>query len=284
MGRRASSLGKLDRRERDMASAHAKRWVTALVAIPILLLLIAKGGRISVTLLVALVTTLSLLEYFSLVLPDDGTAVKGGGLVVGLVLVLAMSWVGTKAVPVLLVAAFLIFTVICLFNFNSLSVLATLSRQMSGLLYIPFMLGHLILIRDWPQGVTWVFFLLAVVFAGDTAAFYVGRVMGRHKLAPRVSPGKTVEGAIGGLAASVIVGILFRKYCFPEFGLGGWIVLVFGLGALGQTGDLFESMLKRSVDVKDSGWVMPGHGGLLDRIDGLIFAAPGLYYWRTYLL
>jgi phosphatidate cytidylyltransferase len=93
-----------------------------------------------------------------------------------------------------------------------------------------------------------------------------------------------VEGALGGLAANLLIGVLFKKYCFPEFSWGYWIALIIVMGALGQVGDLFQSMLKRSVRLKDSGKIFPGHGGLLDRIDALLFAAPALYYFKTYLL
>ena len=159
-----------------------------------------------------------------------------------------------------------------------------LYKQILGFVYIPFLLGHLILIRGWGKGITWMFFLMAVVIAGDTAAYYVGKASGRHKLAPSISPGKTMEGALGGLAGNLLIGIMFKMCCFSEFGWGGWIALVIVVGVSGQAGDLFESMLKRSVRLKDSGKILPGHGGLLDRIDALLFSAPTLYYFKTYLL
>jgi phosphatidate cytidylyltransferase len=156
--------------------------------------------------------------------------------------------------------------------------------QVTGLVYVPFLLGHLILIRDWNKGIIWAFFVLAVLFAGDTAAYYVGKAFGRHKLSPNISPGKTVEGALGGLAANLLVGLLFKTWWLPELPWSFCVGLVVLLGVVGQVGDLVESMLKRSVDSKDSGGVLPGHGGVLDRVDGLLFAAPALYYFKTYLL
>jgi phosphatidate cytidylyltransferase len=268
-----------------MTSAHAKRWVTALVAIPVLVLLVGIGGPIAFSLLVAAAAAAGLLEYYGLLLSGETGAVKLAGIAVGLALLASFFTGELRIIPVLLVVTFLGSAMLCLATFNpQTSVAEMLFKPISGLIYVPFMLGHLILIRDWDQGVTWTFFLLAVVFAGDTAAFYVGTSVGRHKLAPRVSPGKTVEGAIGGLTANLLVGALFKGCCFPEFGWGEWGVLVVLIGALGQTGDLFESMLKRSVQAKDSGTIMPGHGGLLDRIDALLFAAPGLYYYKTYLM
>jgi len=268
-----------------MESAHAKRWVTALVALPVLVLLIGKGGRVPLALLVAVATTVGLLEYYRMALSRQTAAVKVAGILFGLTLVASFFTDGLRVIPILLAVAFFGIATICLANFGrETSMPEVFCKQISGLIYIPFMLGHLILIRDWDQGATWTFFLMAVVFAGDTAAFYVGRAVGRRKLAPKISPGKTVEGALGGLIASLLVGIVFKTCFFPAFGWGKWVVLVILLGVLGQTGDLFESMLKRSVQVKDSGGIVPGHGGLLDRIDGLIFATPGLYYCRTYFM
>jgi phosphatidate cytidylyltransferase len=162
--------------------------------------------------------------------------------------------------------------------------MAVLYGQVTGFVYVPFLLGHLIWVRDWHKGVIWIFFVLAVLFAGDTAAYYVGKAFGRHKLSPNISPGKTVEGALGGLVANLLVGTLFKKCWLPELSWGFCVGLVVLLGVAGQVGDLVESMLKRSVDLKDSGRAFPGHGGVLDRVDGLLFAAPTLYYFKTYLL
>jgi len=190
-----------------------------------------------------------------------------------------------QIVPAVLVLVFFGCAMICLTRFDlQIPVTEMFYKQVTGLIYIPLLLGHLILIRDWHQGETWIFFLLAVLFAGDTAAYYVGRAFGRYKLSPRISPGKTLEGAVGGLAGNLFIGILFKIWCFPESRWGHWIALIMVIGGLGQVGDLVESMLKRSVQLKDSGKIFPGHGGLLDRIDALIFAAPALYYFKAYLL
>ncbi|MCK4390288.1 MAG: phosphatidate cytidylyltransferase [Desulfobacterales bacterium] len=266
-------------------SSHLKRWLTALVAVPLLAFVIGKGGRTCFALLMGLAAAVGLLEYYALVLSRQTMAMKAAGLALGLALVASFYTAGLGTTPVLLVLALVTFATICLAGFKrQTTVPEILYKQVTGFIYIPFFLGHLILIRDWNQGVTWIFFLMAVIFAGDTAAYYVGRAFGRHRLAPSISPGKTVEGAVGGLAANLLVGALFKKCCFPGFGWGLWIVLIMVVGTLGQTGDMVESMLKRSVGVKDSGAIVPGHGGLLDRIDALLFAAPTLYYFKTYLL
>ena len=267
-----------------MASAHSKRWLTALVAVPLLILVIGAAGRTAFVLLVGLVTAMALLEYYALVLPGGTPVTKVSGLVLGLTLFLSFC-AGLQIIPAVFVLVFFGSVLICLTLFQPQgSVPEMLYRQVTGLVYIPLLLGHLILIRDWDHGVTWIFFLLAVIFAGDTAAYYTGTAIGRHKLSPNISPGKTIEGAVGGLAGNVIVGVLFKFFFFGECSWGPWLVVILVMGVLGQAGDLTESMLKRSVQRKDSGNVFPGHGGLLDRIDALIFAAPTLYYFKTYVL
>lgn len=267
-----------------MASAHSKRWLTALVAVPLLVLIIGAGGRTIFVLLVGLVAAAALLEYHALVLPGDTLVTKASGLVLGLTLFFSVS-AGSQVIPAIFVLVFFGSVLICLTLFQPQGpVPDMLYRQVTGLVYIPLLLGHLILIRDWDHGVTWVFFLLAVIFAGDTAAYYTGNALGRRKLAPNISPGKTVEGAVGGLAGNLLVGALFKIFFFAEFGWASWLVLILVMGVLGQAGDLTESMLKRSVQRKDSGNIFPGHGGLLDRIDALIFATPALYYFKTYVL
>ncbi|HZM89275.1 MAG TPA: phosphatidate cytidylyltransferase [Blastocatellia bacterium] len=119
----------------------------------------------------------------------------------------------------------------------------------------------------------------AIVMMTDTGAFYTGRMLGRHKLAPRVSPGKTIEGAIGGFLTAIAAGVLCKLTFFPEIPIAHVLVLGAALGAIGQIGDLAESLLKRGSNVKDSGNLLPGHGGMLDRIDSLLFCAPLLYFY-----
>lgn len=129
------------------------------------------------------------------------------------------------------------------------------------------------------ENARYVLLLLAIVWSGDTGAYFCGRYFGKRKLAPRMSPNKTVEGAIGGLASSVVGGLIINAVYGGA--LASWaMILVVSLvgGALGQMGDLVESCLKRFSGVKDSGVIFPGHGGVLDRVDGLLFAAPAIWF------
>jgi len=151
-----------------------------------------------------------------------------------------------------------------------------------GVCYVNWLLGHAISLRALPDGVHWILLLVWVTWIGETAAYAVGSLVGRHKLAPGISPGKTVEGAVAQLAASLLAALTAGGWLFP--GLRVWDAVAVGvlLGVLGQVGDLVESALKRSVGTKDTGNVIPGHGGILDRIDGLLFNAPVLFYYVTY--
>jgi phosphatidate cytidylyltransferase len=152
-----------------------------------------------------------------------------------------------------------------------------------GVLYIPLLLTPLALLRDVGYGVQWIFLLLIIVMSGDTAAYYTGRTCGKNKLYPMVSPNKTIEGSLGGLVGSLAGVFIAKATFFPQLTVVDAIALPLLLGVLGQLGDLFESMLKRSFGVKDSGTIVPGHGGILDRLDSILFAAPAAFLYVHYV-
>jgi phosphatidate cytidylyltransferase len=119
---------------------------------------------------------------------------------------------------------------------------------------------------------------------GDTGAYYAGSYLGRHKLCPAVSPKKTIEGAVGGLTASLLIAFFYKLLFIPALSIPAVLLFAAVVGAVGQVGDLFESEFKRAAGVKDSGRLLPGHGGFLDRIDALLFAIPTAYLLKEYLL
>jgi phosphatidate cytidylyltransferase len=151
-----------------------------------------------------------------------------------------------------------------------------------GICYVNWLLGHALWLRALPQGVDWIVLLLAVTWSGEAAAYAVGSLVGRHKLAPVVSPAKTMEGALAQVVVSVGTAILIWWALFPARSLAVTAGAGLLLGIVGQFGDLAESVLKRSVRMKDTGGLIPGHGGVLDRIDSLLFNTPALYYYAGY--
>lgn len=150
-----------------------------------------------------------------------------------------------------------------------------------GVLYLGLTLGTLSMTRLLPLGEWLIFFLLLVTWASDTGAYLVGTLYGRHRLAPTISPKKTVEGLVGGLIAAIIAGYAARWWFLPDLSGLDCLILATLLTITGLWGDLTESAMKRSVGMKDTGGILPGHGGMLDRLDSLLFTAPVFYYYVT---
>ena len=155
----------------------------------------------------------------------------------------------------------------------------------AGILYIGWLLSHLVALRGLDDGRNWVFFILFVTWVSDTTAFFIGRKFGQRKLAPNISPGKTWEGTIGGICGAILMSILFFTPTPFQLPLAYWQAILLSVltSIMGQVGDLIESLLKRNMGVKDSGKLMPGHGGILDRIDSLIFAGIVVYYYAIWV-
>ncbi len=148
-----------------------------------------------------------------------------------------------------------------------------------GIIWIGTAGSFIARIRELPDGLFWIFALLTMTWLNDTAAYFVGHRWGRRRLAPRLSPGKTVEGFLGGFIGS-LAGLLFCRAVFDNpLSVSQGLLLVLLVGIFGPLGDLSESLIKRSFGVKDSGNIIPGHGGMLDRIDALLFTAPVVYYF-----
>ncbi len=160
-------------------------------------------------------------------------------------------------------------------------VMTFITKCMMGFIYCCYLPATMIWITQTNNGMEWFFCLLAVVFAGDVGAYLFGTTMGKTKIAPLLSPKKSLQGAVGGLIFSLVTALAFSLVLLNT---PLWVFTVCGLlgGALGQIGDFFESLIKRTAGVKDSGSIMPGHGGVLDRLDGVLLAAPLFYIAATY--
>lgn len=250
---------------------------------PLLLLLIFKGSYLLFTAFIALVSFIGLMEYGKMVLPGrviPCVVVPLAGSIFPFLFYLRSAALTVFAVTFTLLAL----SIYLLFSFRDVrSAASEAALLFFGVLYIPYLLGYLVLLRNHPQGVGWIMVLLLIVMSGDSAAYFIGCSFGRHKLYPSVSPNKSIEGALAGLGGSV-VGALLGNYLFLQ-GVSAFAVIIAALlvGTLGQVGDLFESLLKRSFGVKDSGTIIPGHGGILDRLDSILYAAPAAYYYVLYV-
>jgi phosphatidate cytidylyltransferase len=260
---------------------HLHRWLTAAVALPLLAIIIALGPGWLLLGLVLLVTAGGMMELLSLLLPETKSWVRVVALATSLLLPLAAYWKGIHGLTTATVAVVLVaLTIHLLLYAKQEAVMQSLGAMIFAQLYIPFLLSHVLLLFQVPYGRRWLFFLFFVIFAGDTGAYYAGHRWGRHKLWPAVSPGKTVEGAVGGLLSSLATALLVGKLLLSldEYGITFLLTLGLVIALVGQMGDLMESMLKRVSEVKDASSILPGHGGLLDRLDSLIFAFPLTYY------
>jgi phosphatidate cytidylyltransferase len=268
-----------------------KRVLTALILIPLVLVLVflGPGWQWLFTLAVAAVAALAAWEYLGLA-QKTGANPPRVAVVVAILALFAgnFQWPDQTAATLGILSLGLLFY--CTFSQPAEQMIAAASTSIFCLFYVGFTLLALPMLREETNGPSLVAFLLCVVWAGDIAALYVGNAWGRHKLAPALSPGKTWEGALGSVAGSLLAagGLLGLTHLFvtqwdkvwlsyPE-DASYWLVLAVVVNVAAQVGDLTESALKRSAGVKDSGCLLPGHGGVLDRVDALLVAAPVLWY------
>jgi phosphatidate cytidylyltransferase len=269
-----------------MSSSHIKRWLTGIIAVPILFCIIWFSTEAIFAGFVLVVTIAAVLEYNRLVFGRQEWRLERQALLLfGILVPLAAAWGGQEAVTAVAVLSSLVMFILFLVGTKDGALdLNPLGRYVLGYLYLPVMLSHLVLLRSGEKGIFWIFFVVVLAFSGDIAAFYVGRTFGKRKLMPHVSPGKTVEGLLGLAVGSVIGCLIYRHFLLPEVSAGHIIILGLAGGIIGQLGDLFESLIKRASGAKDSGEILPGHGGLLDRLDCLLFIVPFVYYYRTYVI
>jgi phosphatidate cytidylyltransferase len=268
------------------------RLATAAVVIPLLLALVLAAPTWAFALVVAAIAVGGVIEYMTMAFPDEPRD-RAMGVGLGVVVALA-AVVGPGQLLHAAVAGALALGLISTFaqredferGFRNLGIIIV------GVLYAGLLLPHFVWLRaDVTHGGEVVVFLLATAMAGDTGGYFVGRALGRHKLIPRVSPGKSVEGAVGIVIFSIAGGVLAKVLVLPVLGWAGgdsfelpltWpetLLLALTAGVIGQLGDLSESVIKRTFGAKESGWVFPGHGGVLDRIDSLLFPAMFVYYY-----
>jgi phosphatidate cytidylyltransferase len=248
-----------------------KRVLTALVGVPVSVLLTLYSPNWIFALIVAAAGAACLEELLVLGATRLGARPGRWVLLLGAAVTFSFAF-GPWWVLAALSVATLVSAAVTAFSVSLDEALPKSALALMGVVYCCFLPGFLVLMR--PQ---MVLVLLGVVWVGDAAAFYGGRFAGRHLLAPSISPKKTVEGAFAGLIGSVVAGVVLGVWLGQE-APGTLLIASFVAACAGQVGDLAESALKRSAGVKDSSSLLPGHGGMLDRLDSLLFAAP-VYYW-----
>ncbi|MCF6264989.1 MAG: phosphatidate cytidylyltransferase [Desulfuromusa sp.] len=247
----------------------------------ILLLGFANSAVFSVFL--TLVLFLTLVEFNRMGLGSEHRLEQWLAAVIGAAVIPLLFYENIVFLFPLLTGAMLIFALLFLFRLPPITeVHHRLGWIILGLIYLPLLLGHLIPLRMLPDGQRWIFMTLIVIMSCDSFAYFIGRKIGKRKLYPAVSPNKSIEGGIGGLIGSVFAVMLVKFTFFPVIGVIDGVLIGLVLGTVGQLGDLFESLLKRACQVKDSGHMIPGHGGILDRLDSLLFAFPVVYYIARY--
>ena len=255
---------------------HLKRWLTSIVLLPLILLLIFRGGEALFFLLIAAVNIVVLGEYCRIVYhPKPDPIYRTLSYVAGTLLLWYAYQGDLHLVSAVLVFDLIIAAFLCQRRFgDDPTALDRMFRQLVGLVYAPLLLACLVWLRRGSDGPAWILVVLCLSFAGDTVAYYAGTYLGKHPLAPKVSPKKTVEGAVGGLIGAVAGAAVAKAIFLPGLSWPASLALFAAAAAAGQLGDLFESVMKRTAGIKDSGQLLPGHGGLLDRIDALLFVAP----------
>lgn len=257
------------------------RLATAAVAIPLLLAIIFRAPDWGWGALVVAIALLAIVEYLRLAFGTRlGPRVVGTAL--GAMVVLAAvsapapgTWLVASLAALLPVAM----TYVVLLRRDLAEGLADVGAIAVGVLYGGLMLPHFFWLRQLPDGAAWVTFVIAIGMAGDSGGYFVGHALGRHKLIPHLSPGKTVEGALGIVAVSLLCAAIAKLVLFPQHSLAEIMVLGTVMSIIGQLGDLSESVMKRAVGAKESGALFPGHGGVLDRIDSLLFPLVLVYYY-----
>ena len=283
-------------------SAFAKRVASALIGVPLALYTMFAWPHVFEGVVVVL-ACIGVREFYQLAEMRGTRPLRGVGLIITICMCLAALTGEERYVYYVLTAGVLLIGTV-LMTRNRPNGTLNYAVSVLGITYVGWFIAHVILLLQlqaapqYPRhfgGTGYLVFLLAVLMCGDSGAFFVGSVFGRHKLIPGISPNKTLEGAIGGFAFSIIAALTCRELqellgrdtigigLFPAYSAWEYIYIASMVSIAGQIGDLVVSFIKRDIGVKDSGVFLPGHGGFLDRFDSLLYAVPVLYYYAKYV-
>ncbi len=278
-------------RKSILSSSTALRVLAACVFLPCFIIIAMRGGYYFLA-LVDIIIFVGLLEFFGMMSAKGLRPYRSVGIVCGLALSWAMYFHNGLYANLFLIVTMLAIMTLELTRRDGKNAIYHVAATMLGVMYVAYLGSHLVLLRELPlatgrdyaDGSSFVFLVFVVTWAGDTGAYIVGSTLGRHPLLPRVSAKKTIEGSVGGLVFAV-GGAVAAAFTFAGYlDVAHAVVLGVAAGVVGQLGDLFESLLKRDADVKDTSEIIPGHGGALDRFDGLLFTTPLLYYYLKYVV
>lgn len=279
---------------------NSKRVLTAAVSIPILYVIVQYLSPFYFFLLVLTGVMVGLYEFYRMFKNSGYHPQTFVGMFVGALVVIGfyIGAVSDRSVAeiayvfspdVMVALAFVVALLFRLFSErDSNGAMVDVALTFTGVIYVAWLSAYVVLLRAWSAGGTdgrhLIFFLFLVTWATDSGAYYIGTSFGRHKLYRKISPKKSVEGAIGGLIFSIVMAAACKYWFYHSLHLHDAVVLGSILGVVGQVGDLAESMIKRSARIKDSGGIFPGHGGYLDRVDSMLLNAPALYYYTMVAL
>ena len=263
---------------------HMKRVIVALIAVPLLYLYVTKLPPVFFLLFLAVISGIAQHEFYSMY--RTAGAMTFIGILAGSALIGSSAFLPhdspEKAQVMVFILIFMSISSARLFLIKDpASALRDLSPTMVGVIYIPALLLPLWYLRL--SGYEWIFLLCLCVWSADTFAYYIGSSIGKRKLYPEVSPKKTVAGAVGSVVGGIFAAVAFGSFLIKGLGMFKLALIGCVLGAVTIVGDLVESMFKRDAGIKDSGTLIPGHGGVLDRIDSILFAGPALYLMMWFL-
>ena len=267
-----------------------KRVLTAAALLPIFIWTVIAKNPLYWTALLCLAAFLGAIEFFKMAEANGIGVFKRSGILMTLGLVASSVWPDELHTNWVIAAGIICLLALGLSGRRELgALLASVSVTFFGAFYMGFLIGYFAALKaeGTEAGKDLIFLAALTTWAGDTAAYYTGRAFGKHKLAPSISPKKTWEGAAGNLAGSLIAAFIASQTFIHKIqGLHGLHVMVLGLtlSVVGQVGDLCESALKRGSGIKDSSSLLPGHGGIMDRLDSLLFNAPVVYYYHRVFL
>lgn len=259
-----------------------QRIITALIALPIVLFFTLVVSTPWFTAVVCAVAMVALWEFYSMVLTPQRNKVKLFAVAAGAPVVLVSTYFQHMIIPI--AGLFFIgFAIYFLWHYNDINtVISEVGLVSLGWLYLPVLLSSWVMLHQFEHGSLWVLLVLIMTMTCDSCAYFVGTAYGKHRLYPAISPKKSIEGALGGLVGAILAALAAHLWLLPQSSWFDCLVVGILAGSVGQVGDLFESMVKRYANIKDSGTIFPGHGGMLDRIDSLLFSFPAVYIYLSF--